>query len=50
VALIPSPEPVDPVILLAQEVSSSPDYQVISNLDELLDMEASSAWLDTSVY
>ena len=48
--LLPKPPQPDAVLLLAQEVSASPDYQVISNLDELLDSEASSVWLDTSVY
>ena len=49
-ALFPKTEKPDAVLLLAQEVSASPDYQVIRNLDELLDSEASSVWLDTSVY
>ena len=39
----------DPVIVLAQQVSASPDYQVISNLDELLDSERNSVWLEASV-
>lgn len=39
----------DPVMLLAQEVSVSPDYQVISNLDELLDSERNSVWLEASI-
>ena len=39
----------DPVILLAQQVSVSPDYQVISNLDELLDTERNSVWLEASI-
>lgn len=33
-------------MLLAEEVSQSTDYQVISNLDELLASEASSVWLE----
>lgn len=40
----------DPVVLLAQEVSVSPDYQVISNLDELLDSERNSVWLEASIH
>lgn len=39
----------DPVVLLAQQVSASPDYQVISNLDELLDSEHNSVWLEASI-
>jgi hypothetical protein len=38
--------PVDPVAVLAQQVSSSPDYQVINHLDELLASEETSVWLD----
>ena len=37
------------MLLLAQEVSVSPDYQVISNLDELLDSERNSIWLEASI-
>jgi hypothetical protein len=39
----------DPVVVLAQQVSVSPDYQVISNLDELLDSERNSVWLEASL-
>ncbi len=39
----------DPVMVLAQQVSASPDYQVISNLDELLDSEHNSVWLEASI-
>ncbi len=45
----PSEQPPDQVMLLAQEVSASPDYQVISNLDELLDSERNSIWLEASI-
>jgi hypothetical protein len=38
----------DSVTLLAQEVSVSPDYQVITHLDELLDSEQNSVWLESS--
>ena len=40
----------DPIFLLASAVSASPDYQVITNLDELLDSEESSVWLDSSTF
>ena len=52
VALIPTTEqqPTDSLLLAAQEVSASPDYQVISNLDELLDSERNSVWLEASAY
>jgi len=43
------PHQPDPVLMLAQQVSVSPDYQVISNLDELLDSERNSIWLEASV-
>ena len=36
--------------LLAQKVSASPDYNVISHLDELLDSEENSVWLDGRGY
>jgi len=36
----------DTVTQLAQQVSSSPDYQVINHLDELLASEETSVWLD----
>jgi hypothetical protein len=40
----------DHLAVLAQEVSSSPDYHVITHLDELLDSEQSSVWLETASY
>ena len=40
----------DPLLLLASQVSASPDYQVISHLDELLDSEQNSVWLEASTY
>ncbi len=40
----------DPVYVLASRVSASPDLQVISHLDELLDSEQNSVWLDGSTY
>ena len=42
--------PADSLLLAAQEVSTSPDYLVISNLDELLDSERNSVWLEASAY
>ncbi len=49
-ALMQQPEHApDPVLALAEEVSVSPDYQVISNLDELLDTERNSIWLEASI-
>lgn len=36
----------DSVMVLAQQVSTSPDYQVINHLDELLASEETSVWLD----
>ena len=52
VALVPKPitEQPDSLLLAAHEVSASPDYQVISNLDELLDSERNSVWLEASAY
>jgi hypothetical protein len=40
----------DPLIVLASQVSASPDYQVINHLDELLDSEQNSVWLEASAY
>ena len=40
----------DEIVLYASAVSASPDYQVIRNLDELLDSEESSVWLDSSTF
>ena len=39
-------QPDQATMFLAQEVSQSPDYQVISHLDELLASEESSVWLE----
>ncbi|RYD63508.1 MAG: hypothetical protein EOP84_33595 [Verrucomicrobiaceae bacterium] len=38
------------LLALAETVSESPDYQVIAHLDELLDSEESSLWLDGNTY
>ena len=40
----------DPLLVLADQVSASPDYQVISHLDELLDSEHNTVWLEASAY
>ena len=40
----------DPLLVLANQVSMSPDYQVINHLDELLDSEQNSVWLEASAY
>jgi hypothetical protein len=45
--LIPRPAPQSEQInLLAKQFSTSPDYQVVNHLDELLDSEKDSVWLD----
>ncbi len=36
------------ILAMAERVSASPDYQVINHLDELLDSEKDSVWLDNS--
>jgi len=47
VVFSPSAEQPDAAImLLAEQVSQSPDYQVISHLDELLASVESSVWLE----
>lgn len=40
----------DQLTAIAAEVSESPDYLVITNLDELLATEESSVWLEKPVY
>jgi hypothetical protein len=45
--LIPRPAPQsEQITLLAKQFSTSPDYQVVNHLDELLDSEKNSVWLD----
>ena len=45
--LAPSPERADQsTVILAESVAQSIDYQVISNLDELIASEESLAWLE----
>jgi hypothetical protein len=36
------------LVTIAQRVSDSPDYQVIAHLDELLDTEENTIWLEAS--
>ncbi len=38
------------LLVMAETVSESPDYQVIAHLDELLDSEESSLWLEGNTY
>lgn len=38
------------LLAMAVTVSESPDYHVIAHLDELLDSEESSIWLDGNTY
>ncbi len=38
------------LIAFAERVSTGPDYQVISHLDELLDSEENSVWLDGATF
>lgn len=46
-ALVPRPAAQsEQITLLAQEFSASPDYQVVNHLDELLDSEKNSVWLE----
>ena len=47
-----NPDEHQQIVAMAERVSASPDYQVINHLDELLDSEKNSVWLDNgaSVY
>ena len=40
----------DQLAVIAQQVSDSPDYYVINDLDDLLASEESSVWLDNPVH
>jgi hypothetical protein len=40
------PQRPDPIAVLAQQVSLSPDYDVITHLDELIETEENAVWLD----
>ncbi len=42
----PASSGTDAAVVLAQQVSTGPDYQVINHLDELLASEETSVWLD----
>ena len=46
----PKAEKADPVQALAEQVTASPDYQVIEHLDELLNTQANLVWLESSAY
>ena len=50
IAAVERNERPDPLLVLADQVSASPDYQVINHLDELLDSEQNSVWLEASAY
>lgn len=47
---MPQQQDTDRLLVMAKRVSESPDYLVISHLDELLDSEQNSLWLDSNVY
>ncbi len=40
----------NPLAVIAQQISDSPDYYVINDLDDLLASEESSVWLDNPVH
>jgi len=40
------PQHPDQISVLAQQVSLSPDYDVITHLDELIETEENAVWLD----
>jgi hypothetical protein len=42
----PASSQTDVAVVLAQQVSTGPDYQVINHLDELLASEETSVWLE----
>lgn len=48
--LVDRMEQPDPLVVIADQVSGGPDYQVINHLDELLDSERNSVWLEASAY
>ena len=41
-----APQNPDQISILAQQVSLSPDYDVITHLDELIETEENAVWLD----
>ena len=41
---------IDSLMAITQQVSDSPDFYVINDLDDLLASEESSVWLDNSVH
>lgn len=50
VATLHQSRPDESLIVLAQQVSASADYSVIENLDELLEADENSVWLDNAVF
>lgn len=48
--LTPRPQPEGGLVEMVEHLTASPDYAVISNLDELLAAEESSVWLDHSLH
>jgi hypothetical protein len=50
ISILNRPNRTEQITALAEEVSASPDYAVISHLDELLAYEENSAWLENPVY
>ena len=41
---------IDSLVAITEQVSDSPDFYVINDLDDLLASEESSVWLDNSVH
>ena len=41
---------IDSLVAITEQVSESPDFYVINDLDDLLASEESSVWLDSSVH
>ena len=41
---------IDSLVAITEQVSESPDFYVINDLDDLLASEESSVWLDNSVH
>lgn len=41
---------IDSLVAMTEQVSESPDFYVINDLDDLLASEESSVWLDNSVH
>ena len=41
---------IDSLVAITEQISDSPDFYVINDLDDLLASEESSVWLDNSVH